>query len=326
MTSVDRISDQVELLERTIQSVAHVYNADIFFLVGDLSDDLGHKFVDLCPSVPEAQNCLLLLTTAGGSLEAAYRITRCIQSRYVRGNVMLFTNSLCKSAGTLIALGSDMLIMTDHAELGPLDTQVRVRDEFGEYQSGLIDTDALRILQDEVFANFSGQFSRLLSLGSGAFTAQTASRIASELTLGLFGGIYSQINPIRFGERGHAVQVALEYGQRVSTGNVREGTLEKLATGYPSHGFMIDRRETEELFYEVYIPDEHISTLSEQLHPLVNYFYSSDSPVLEYLNQGVTEHIGRFLQALGTDVPENGEEHNEGGDHDNAGGDTDVAH
>ena len=75
MTSVGRISDQVELIERTIQSVVQVYNADIFFLVGDLSDDLGHKFVDLCPAVPEAQNCLLLLTTAGGSLEAAYRIT-----------------------------------------------------------------------------------------------------------------------------------------------------------------------------------------------------------------------------------------------------------
>ena len=326
MTSVDRTSNQIELLEKAIQSVAQVHNADVFFLVGDMSDDLGHKFVDICPSVPEAQNCLLLLTTAGGSLEAAYRITRCIQSRYVQGSVMLFTNSLCKSAGTLIALGSDILIMTDHAEFGPLDTQVRVRDEFGEYQSGLIDMDALRILQDEVFANFTGQFGRLLSLGSGAFTTQTASRIASELTLGLFGGIYSQINPIRFGERGRAVQVALEYGQRVSTGNVREGTLEKLATGYPSHGFVIDRHETEELFYEVYIPDEHISALSELLHPLVSYFYSSDSPVLEYLNQGVTEDLGRFLQALGADVPESEQEHNQRCGHDNSERGTNIGH
>ena len=149
-----------------------------------------------------------MMTTSGGDLEAAYRITRCIQDRYAGGNVFLFTNSLCKSAGTLVALGANVLIMSDHAELGPLDTQVMVRDEFGEYQSGLIDTDALRILREEVFTNFRGQLDALLSLGSGNFTTQTASRIASELTLGLFGGIYSQINPIRFGERGRAVQVA----------------------------------------------------------------------------------------------------------------------
>ena len=188
--------------------------------------------------------------------------------------------------------------MTDRSELGPLDTQVRVRGEFGEYQSGLIDTDALRILQDEVFANFSGQFGRLISLGDGAFTTQTALRTASELTIGLFSGIYSQINPIRFGERGRAVRVALEYGQRVSTSNVKEGTLGKLATGYPSHGFLIDRREAQELFYEVYQPTEQMVIASELLRPVVNYFCASESPVLEYLSQGISDHLGQLLQVL----------------------------
>ena len=312
MTSVTRSSNQTELLGLSIQTVSQVYGADIFFLVGDITDEIGHRFVDICPSIPNMSNCILMLTTAGGSLEAAYRITRCIRSRYTHGNVMLFTNSLCKSAGTLIALGSDMLIMTDHGELGPLDTQVRVRDEFGEYQSGLIDTDALRILQEEVFKNFNGQFTRLLSLGSGAFTTQTASRIASDLTLGLFSGIYNQINPIRFGERGRAVQVALEYGNRVSSSNVKTGTLERLATEYPSHGFIIDRREAEELFYDVYIPDEHLSMLSDLLRPLVNYLYSSEGTVLEYLNQGVPEHISRLVQILNADEPEHEDiEHSE---------------
>ena len=229
-----------------------------------------------------------MMTTSGGDLEAAYRITRCIQDRYAGGNVFLFTNSLCKSAGTLVALGADILIMTDYAELGPLDTQVMVRDEFGEYQSGLIDTDALRILREEVFTNFRGQLDALLSLGGGNFTTQTASRIASELTLGLFGGIYSQINPIRFGERGRAVQVALEYGQRVSSSNVKEGALARLTTGYPSHSFVIDRREAGELFHDVFLPDERLSVLSELLYPVVNYFYTSDFPVLEYLSQGIS--------------------------------------
>ena len=104
MVLADRIQNQAELLEKAVQSVAQDYNADIFLVIGRMSDDLGHRFIDLCPTVPEAQNCILLLTTFGGDLEVAYRITRCIQERYANGQFMLFTNGLCKSAGTLIAL------------------------------------------------------------------------------------------------------------------------------------------------------------------------------------------------------------------------------
>ena len=219
---------------------------------------------------------------------------------------MLGGDGLCKSAGTLIALGADTLVMTDRAELGPLDTQVGVRDEFGEQQSGLIDNDALRHLNEEVFNSFQGHLGRLLSLGNSELTTRTALSVASELTLGLFGGIYSQIAPIRFGETARAIQVALEYGYRVKGFNVQEGALEKLATGYPSHGFVIDRREAEGLFHDVYrlSPDGAITELAELLRLVVDSYRLTDreSPTLEYLNIGVSEHVGMMLQILTNDV------------------------
>ena len=191
--------------------------------------------------------------------------------------------------------------MTDRAELGPLDTQVIVRDEVGEYQSGLIGSDALASLQHEVFINFSGQFEKLMSLGRGNLTTQTALRIASELTLGLFRDIYSQINPIRVGERARAIQEALHYGERVSSTNVKDGTLNKLAMEYPSHGFVIDRKEAGDLFFEVYPPIPGMSLLADWLRLPVAYF---EGQILEHLNGTLTENFTRWFELFYSGNPE----------------------
>ncbi len=41
----------------------------------------------------------------------------------------LFVNGMCKSAGTLIAIGADVYLLTERAEFGPIDTQIRKPDE-----------------------------------------------------------------------------------------------------------------------------------------------------------------------------------------------------
>ena len=316
MTTIMPLHGLPERFGQAVELAALERNADIFFLAGNLTDEVGHQFVDTCPTLSDAQNCVLFLTTRGGSMDAAYRITRCVKNRYPAGDFMLVVDGLCKSAGTLIAVGADTLVMTDRAELGPLDTQVRVRDEFGEQQSGLIDNDALRYLNEEVFNSFRGHLHRLLSLGNSELTTQTALRVASELTLGLFDKIYGQVDPIRFGETARAIQIALEYGYRVNGSNVQEGSLRKLATGYPSHGFVIDKRESEDLFYNVYSPNEAFNELAGWLRLLTYYCLTDhESPILEHLNQGVSEHLATVLQILTNgdappddDVPPDGTE------------------
>ena len=300
-------------LRIAISATAKSHDADIFLLAGDISAGLGHDFIDLCPPRSlGARNCILFLITSGGDLEAAYRITRCIRNRYADGNFILFTDGVCKSSGTLIAMGADTLIMTDHAELGPLDTQVMVRDEFGESESGLIDTDALRKLSEEVFNTFQYHFGRLKSLGSGNLTTQTALRTASDLTLGLFGGIYSKIDPLRLGDRARAIELAMEYGLRVSSSNVKDGSLGKLATAYPSHGFQIDRREAGELFFDVYSPDEHLGKLAELLRPIWSLW--PDVLILEFLSHGASDNFSRMVEIVDESEPEDDHDADETGD------------
>jgi len=80
-------------------------------------------------------NVYLILSTHGGIGDSGFRIARTLRERYKR--FYLFVPSVCKSAGTLIALGADELILSDEGELGPLDAQVRKLDEIGELGSGL---------------------------------------------------------------------------------------------------------------------------------------------------------------------------------------------
>jgi ClpP class serine protease len=97
---------------------------------------------------------LLFMATHGGDPSAAYRIARAIQHAYKtreqdptkRGQFSIAVDTVCKSAGTLICLGATQLFMTDDAELGPIDVQLRKPEEIGERTSGLTPVQAMDTL------------------------------------------------------------------------------------------------------------------------------------------------------------------------------------
>ena len=95
-----------EEFHKSIKAVAEENDADVFLYAGPLSEDSGHEFIELCPDEIENPNAVLYLTTYGGSPDAAYRMTRYLQHKYSNGRVILVVDSMCKSAGTLIAVGA----------------------------------------------------------------------------------------------------------------------------------------------------------------------------------------------------------------------------
>lgn len=104
----------------------------------------------------EIKSLLLILFTGGGDPDSAFRIARYFQEKYER--FTLYVTGYCKSAGTLLALGAHELIMSDHAELGPLDIQMAKKDELIEKQSGLTVMTALSSLDSRSFRAFEQFF------------------------------------------------------------------------------------------------------------------------------------------------------------------------
>src|SRR5262249_11748503 len=137
--------------DQVVGNVTAALDADVFFYCGPLELPRDREFVELVNNQCSGPNVLLILTTFGGSADSADRIARCLHRHYPHGKKSLFVDSYCKSAGTLIALGMDEIVMSEGAELGPLDVQVSKPDELGEWMSGLTPTQALSTLRAEAF-------------------------------------------------------------------------------------------------------------------------------------------------------------------------------
>src|SRR3990170_2380995 len=125
-------------------------------------------------------------------------------------------------------------------------------------------------------------------VNSGTFTVQTAARIATDLTTGLLGPMFQQIDPLHVGETGRAMSIAQSYGRilQEKSNNIKGDGLDTLLSEYPSHGFVIDREEAGKLFHHVRGPNELEECLAQLLGDVsrVPLDATADRPVFEFLS------------------------------------------
>ena len=208
-----------------------------------------------------AGNVLLVLSTMGGNIDSAYRIARYLRETYQ--HVTALVSGMCKSAGTLICIGANEVVIGDTGELGPLDVQVREPDELFSYTSGLAIPQALAFLEGSML---NAVRAVLLDVsGGGGLSVERAAEIAVRTASGAFAPIYAQINPARLGEDARFQEVALEYAERLVGGAMNREGLAALVYGYASHSFVIDREEARGLLGNVREPTESESKLAFML-------------------------------------------------------------
>ena len=241
---------------------------DVIVYMGQISMTGYERISDLIVQKRSSRNVLLCLTTPGGDPHAGFRIARALQHHYVRFDLMV--PRYCKSAGTLIAIGAKNLYLADMSELGPLDIQVRKADELVGNNSGLDVLQAVNYLKSNAMEAFRSYMVEL-TVEAGLST-RTASKFAARLTSGVFQPISAQIDPTKLAEMQRAVEIAFEYGKRLDekSGILKDNALTKLVLEYPSHGFVIDRKEAREALFR-------------SVHPLVG--------VLEQISQAIRSQM-----------------------------------
>ncbi len=242
-----------------VDEVAALVNSDPerdFILINGGIDRQLHYHVSVLLRQQKHDKCTIFLTTRGGDPNAGFRIARCIRHHY-NNHVRLVVPSFCKSAGTLIAIAADELGIGDLGELGPLDIQVRKGSELEESSSGLDIQQALATVSNHTQLTFQ-QILIGMRRASGLSTKLVA-EFAAKVATGMAAPLFSQIDPIRLGEMQRATRVAYEYGKRLDaySSNLKPDALSSLIGDYPSHGFVIDRKEAGELFHRVsHLTDE----------------------------------------------------------------------
>lgn len=232
---------------------------DVYKYAGAISPQGYSKLCKKLSSANTANKALLVIATPGGDPHAGFRIARALQHTYADGFDALVPR-YCKSAGTMILLGARQVFMADQSELGPLDIQIKKGDELFGRSSGLDMTQAVSFLRGEAILSFNDYMHKLVQQG---LSTKVAADISVKLVQGIFNPIAAQIEPLRLAEMQRATAITLSYGERLSyTGkNVQHGGLEQLVAGYPSHGFVIDRKEARIIFNSVLSPTESLKQL-----------------------------------------------------------------
>lgn len=269
--------------------ISNKLDSDILLYAGEINRQGFDAVIKFCQEGKTKNNLILIIMTYGGDPHAGFRIARTLDKYFQKVSVMV--PDMCKSAGTLVALGADELIIADRGELGPLDTQVRKPEELFDYSSGLDIVKAMQFLQAQALDAFRA-FLLDMKLG-GEITTKMSAEIATDLTAGLFAPIYGQIDPYRLGEWQRAINIAYDYGKRLQSKNLKSGALGKLVGGYSSHGFAIDREEAILLFRVVRPPDEEENALSNYLVEAISQQSMIEFKGLNHLNGGDDDEPGK---------------------------------
>lgn len=290
---------------------------DYIVISSPISRNLHYRLSRLLASKKKHSKCTVFLTTYGGDPDGGFRIGRCLRHHYPQ-HVRVAVPSWCKSAGTLVAIAADELAIGDFGELGPLDVQVHKGSELQERSSGLDIIEALGAVTAHAKMTFHEMLKETRGMGlstklSAEFAAQVSSAVAAPL--------FSQIDPMRIGEMQRATRIAYEYGERLNSysNNLKPDALTSLIKNYPSHSFVIDRKEAAELFNRVFPLNDAEQTFAEVVWELIQY----QGDLAELVPEDAPAEHEQAVQGDDNDDEAHEPEGSAGGEADSAGaGDT----
>lgn len=107
---------------------------------------------DLLHNIRRGEPIDMLLHTPGGDMDAAEKLVSMISLAAGTANFRIIVPDFAKSAGTLMALGANTIVMSDSSELGPIDPQMVTED-----RSGTVHLTAIQAYLD-AFDEFSVAF------------------------------------------------------------------------------------------------------------------------------------------------------------------------
>lgn len=260
-----RVSENLKVKELH-DSVVAKYDCDVFFYHGDI-DEIG--FAEVLESAlmidDRRDRAFLIIETPGGSANAAYKISRFLQDQYKE--FFVYIPEECYSAGTLLCVGANKLFMGPLSQLGPLDAQLLKRDELGHRKSGLVAKSAFHALADATFELYEDIALKIIARSRGLVSFKVASEISAQISSNVMSSVYAHFDPNVLGEDRRDIEVAMQYGLRLAeySENADARTIRKLVTGYPSHDFIIDRREALRLFENIDFPSNELMILGSVL-------------------------------------------------------------
>jgi len=203
-------------------------------------------------AVPDATKIDLFLYTRGGDVSVPWRIVTMIREFCNEFSVLIPYKA--HSAGTMIALGADRIVMGRKAELSPIDPTL-VRAVIGE---ATVPPPEISVEDVSSYISFMRERANITDQSA---LAQVVSQLASHLTPLTLGSVNRQYSHIRLVAR----KLLTSRKEKIEEGRIAT-IIEALTEKMYSHGHAIGRREATELGLPVDKPDEGIETIIWDLY------------------------------------------------------------
>jgi hypothetical protein len=245
-----------------------------------IAQDCIDLFVDLLDKIGPTKKISLILHTNGGSTLAAWRLVNLIRTFCDRLEIMIPLKAL--SAGTLISIGGDVLVMTKQAALGPIDPSVNSHLNPQVNMGGQI----MRVpVSVENVRGYLDAAKTDLGIKGQAGLTTVLVNLAQQVHPLVLGEIFRSRAQIRF------LANKLIKNQVKSPSKVK-ALIDFLCADSGSHDYTINRREATEHGLKVEKP-------SDQFYQILRRIHLSYSDELKLL-QPYSQHV-----VIGTDPTKN---------------------
>ena len=208
----------------------------------------------------------LVIHSGGGNIHVAYQMIQLLRLHAERVNACV--PFYAKSAATLLCLGANRIFVDKLAQLGPLDAQIyeEKKGGMGEFSSALNPFKTLEQLREFSLETLDITV-KMIAMRSG-MDLDECLKHAIQFIRKTTGPLFTQLKPEKLGEYSRTLAIGSEYGDRLLRRfaswdeDKRMKILEKLVHGYPSHDYIIDYHELQEMGFDV-------SLFSEDEQPAV---------------------------------------------------------
>ena len=219
-----------------------------------IAQDCIEQFVDLLEQIGPTKRISLILHTNGGNTLAAWRLVNLMHMFCDELEVLVPMKAL--SAGTLISIGADRVIMTKQAALGPIDPSVN------------------NPLNPQ--ANIGGQSKQIPvsveNVRGYLAAAREELEIKGEQSLtSILINLTNQVHPLVLGEIFRSQTQIRFLAKKLLPRQVKddkkiESIIDFLCADSGSHDYTIDRREAAELGLNIEKPSEYLYNLLRKVH------------------------------------------------------------
>lgn len=219
-----------------------------------IAPDCIDLFVDLLDKIGPVPKISLVLHTNGGSTLAAWRLVNLIRTFCDQLEVLIPLKAL--SAGTLISIGADVVVMTKQAVLGPIDPsvnnplnpQVNIGNQLHRVP---VSVEGVRGYLDAAKSDF----------GIKGPTAMTTllTNLSQQIHPLVLGEIFRSRAQIRF-LAGKLIKMQVKDARKIKE------VIDFLCADSGSHDYSINRREATEHGLKIEKPSDQFYRILRQIH------------------------------------------------------------